>query len=186
MCASTPLRQCFCQVKNLEKLEKLEVSGNDSPSIQSRKERNMTQTLFVYIQCARGVTAEQARPTFLQRSSLVLLQPLDCDGFQAYSGSRVLLEHVPHILLAEHEEVRVADRAHAGCSPVTCVDVAIYWLSGCIKLSYVTAHTRSIGRSYHLPPRQPRSRLAHVVPDARAFGRAHVRASSTSRLRAIS
>jgi len=81
----------------------------------------------------------QARLTFLQRSSLVLLQPLDCDGFKAHPGSRILLEHVPHVLLAEDEEVRVADRAHAGCSPVTCVDVAIYWLSGCIKLSYVTA-----------------------------------------------
>lgn len=81
----------------------------------------------------------QARLTFLQRSSLVLLQPLDCDGFKAHPGSRILLEHVPHVLLAEDEEVRVADRAHAGCSPVTCVDVAIYWLSGCTKLSYVTA-----------------------------------------------
>jgi len=79
------------------------------------------------------------RLTFLQRSSLVLLQPLDCDGFQTYPGGRIFLQHVPHVLLAEDEEVRVADRAHAGCSPVTCVDVAIYWLSRCIKLSYVTA-----------------------------------------------
>lgn len=94
----------------------------------------------LYILDARDAETRQVRLTFLQRGSLVLLQPLDSDGFQAYPGSRILLEHVPHILLAEDEEVRVADRAHAGCSPVTCVDVAIYWLSGCIKLSYVTAH----------------------------------------------
>lgn len=101
----------------------------------------------IYTWCAQAKESERGRKqraclsrlTFLQWSSLVLLQPLDCDGFQAYSGGRIFLEHVPHVLLAEDEEVRVADRAHAGCSPVTCVDVAIYWLSGCIKLSYVTA-----------------------------------------------
>lgn len=82
--------------------------------------------------------------TFLQRCPLVLLQSLDGDGLQAHPGSRILLEHVPHVLLAEHEEVRVADRAYAGCSSVTCVDVAIYWLSGCIKLSYVTARDRFV------------------------------------------
>lgn len=86
----------------------------------------------------------QLRLTFLQGCPLVLLQSLDGDGLQAHPGSRILLKHVPHVLLAEHEEVRVADRAHAGCSPVTCVDVAIYWLSGCIKLSYVTARDRSV------------------------------------------
>lgn len=113
--------------------------------------------------------AVQTRLTFLQRSSLVLLQPLDCDGFQAYSGGRVLLEHVPHVLLAEHEQVRVADRAHAGCSPVTCVDVAIYWLSGCIKLSYVTARDRLVDRTTY-------GSLAHVSrvdADARGSGRTH-------------
>lgn len=121
----------------------------------------------------------QARLTFLQRSSLVLLQPLDCDGFKAHPGSRILLEHVPHVLLAEDEEVRVADRAHAGCSPVTCVDVAIYWLSGCIKLSYVTAPwsiCRSFRRFTYSRPALISSIRTHVVPVARSI-RLHARVS---------
>lgn len=110
----------------------------------------------------------QARLTFLQRSSLVLLQPLDCDGFKAHPGSRILLEHVPHVLLAEDEEVRVADRAHAGCSPVTCVDVAIYWLSGCIKLSYVTAPVIDLSI---VPPFYLQQTRSHFLnPDARGSG----------------
>ena len=100
---------------------------------------------------------EKGRLTFLQRSSLVLLQPFDCNGFKAHPGSRIFLEYVPHVLLAEDEEVRVADWAHAGCSPVTCVDVAIYWLSGCIKLSYVTHRDRFVDRSAVLPTVDPLS-----------------------------
>lgn len=116
-------------------------------------EKYATIAVCIYTWCASGKASEDAkdtgcRLTFLQWSSLVLLQPLDCNGFQAYSGGRIFFEHVPHVLLAENEEVRVADRAHAGCSPVTCVDVAIYWLSGCIKLSYVTARKIDLRRSY--------------------------------------
>lgn len=129
--------------------------------------------IAVYIYLRERRRGRQARLTFLQRSSLVFLQPLDCDGFKAHPGSRILLEHVPHVLLAEDEEVRVADRAHAGCSPVTCVDVAFYWLSGCIKLSYVTAPWsiyRSFRRfTYSTPAHIPLNSRMHVVPIARSI-----------------
>lgn len=85
--------------------------------------------------------------TFLEGGPLVLLQPLDRDGFEPDPGRGVLLQHVPHVLLAEDEEVRVADRADTGCSPVTCVDVAIYWLSRCVKLSLLSARDGSTDRS---------------------------------------
>lgn len=73
--------------------------------------------------------------TFLERGSLVFLQPLHRDRFQPDPGRRIFLQNVPHVLLAEDEQVWVAHRSHAGCSSVTCVNVAIYWLSGCVKLS---------------------------------------------------
>lgn len=82
--------------------------------------------------------------TFLERGSLVFLQPLHRDRFQPDPGRRIFLENVPHVLLAEDEQVRVAHRSHAGCSSVTCVNVAIYWLSGCVKLSFASGRERSI------------------------------------------
>lgn len=99
----------------------------------------------------RGITMIKQRLwilTFLERGSLVFLQPLHRDRFQPDPGRRIFLENVPHILLAEDEQVRVAHRSHAGCSSVTCVNVAIYWLSGCVKLFFASARERSILRSF--------------------------------------
>ncbi|CAL7948626.1 unnamed protein product [Xylocopa violacea] len=95
-----------------------------------------------------GLRVHWRDPHLLQRSPLVLLQPFNRNGLQPDPRRRILLEDVPHVLLAEDEEVRVAHRAHAGCSPVTCVDVAIYWLSRCVKLSLVSARNRSTDRSF--------------------------------------
>lgn len=66
--------------------------------------------------------------TFFQRRLLVLLQPLDRDGLEPHPGGGVVLEDVPHVLLAEDEEVAVAHRAHAGCAAVTCKTLAILQL----------------------------------------------------------
>lgn len=58
--------------------------------------------------------------TFLQRRLLVLLQSFDGDCFQPDTGCRVFLQHVPHILLAKHEQVAITDRSHTGRSSVAC------------------------------------------------------------------
>ena len=49
--------------------------------------------------------------TLFQRRLFVLLQPLDRDRLEPDSGGRVVLEHVPHVLLAQHEQVGVAHGA---------------------------------------------------------------------------
>lgn len=71
---------------------------------------------------------ERSSLTLLERRSLVLLEPLDGDCLEAHPRRRILLQYVPHVLLAQHEEIGVADRPDARCSPVTCVDLAIYRL----------------------------------------------------------
>lgn len=57
-------------------------------------------------------------PTFAQGVALVFLEPLDGDGLEADPGRRVVFEHVPHVLLVEAEEVRIAHRAHRRRAPV--------------------------------------------------------------------
>lgn len=112
---------------------------------------------------SRRIKQRSEALTFLERSPLVFFQSLHRDGFQSDPSRRILLQNVPHVLLAEDEEVRVAHRTYTGCSPVTCVDVAIYWLSGCIKLSVVSARNRSIDR-----PIVPLSYIDRVKLVARA------------------
>lgn len=75
-----------------------------------------------------GVRSERSSLTLFERCSLILLEPLDCDCLEAHPRRWILFQYVPHILLAEHEEIGVADRSDAGCSPVTCIDLAIYRL----------------------------------------------------------
>ena len=58
------------------------------------------------------------KQTFFQRCLLVLLETFHCNRLQADPGSWVLLQNVPHVLLAEHKQVTVADRTYAGRPPV--------------------------------------------------------------------
>lgn len=58
------------------------------------------------------------RLTLPEGLPLVLVQPLDSDGLKSDPGGRVILKHLPHVLLAEAEQVRVAQRADGSGTPV--------------------------------------------------------------------
>ena len=60
------------------------------------------------------------RLTFLQGNLLVSLYLLGSHGLQPDPGGRVVLEHVPHVLLAEDKQVAVANRADTGRPSVAC------------------------------------------------------------------
>lgn len=75
--------------------------------------------------------------TFLEGCLLVFLEPLGSDGLKPNSGGGVLLEHVPHGLLGQHEQVAVAHGAHGGGAAVACseeerhgVEVEWRWSEG--------------------------------------------------------
>lgn len=67
-----------------------------------------------------GYLGKITEQTFLQGRLLVLLQTLHCDCLKPDTGCRILLQHVPHILLAEHEQVAITDRSHAGRPSIAC------------------------------------------------------------------
>lgn len=68
--------------------------------------------IFFYINLYTG--------TFFQGRFFIFLKSLDSDGFEPNSGRRILLQNVPHILLAEHEQVRIPDGTHRRCPTVAC------------------------------------------------------------------
>lgn len=67
---------------------------------------------------SRGMDSNGRSLTFPEGLPLVLVQPLDSDGLKSDPGGRVILKHLPHVLLAEAEQVRVAQRADGSGTPV--------------------------------------------------------------------
>lgn len=97
------------------------MSSKVQQAIKREKEKNRKQ-ISSNIENYCGVGGERRENpsnTFLKRGLFVLFQSLYRNRFKSNTSSWILLQHVPHVLLAQHKQITVADRADAGSTTIT-------------------------------------------------------------------
>lgn len=63
--------------------------------------------------------------TFFERRLFILFQSLDRDCLQPNACRRILLQHIPHVLFAQHKQIAVSHRPNARRSSISCLPIII-------------------------------------------------------------